>query len=211
MKLYYKPGSASFVVHWLLLELGAPFELQLVDLSTGEQRSPAYLKLNPNGTVPTLEVDGEVYYETAAILLWLADRDPKQRFAPAINEHAARGHYLKWMLHLANTYMPTMRLWWYPAEGAGEANIDASKEVVAARMAGILDRLDTHLAANGPYLLGDRFTAADLYLCMLMRWTRNMPRPATNWPALARHAGLLRARPSFKLLNEREQLTEWLG
>jgi glutathione S-transferase len=110
MKLYYKPGSASFVVHWLLLELGAPFELQLFDLSTGEQRSPAYLKLNPNGTVPTLEVDGEVYYETAAILLWLADRDPKQRFAPAINEYAARGHYLKWMLHLANTYMPAKKL-----------------------------------------------------------------------------------------------------
>ena len=70
-------------------------------------------------------------------------------------------------------------------------------------------RIDAHLAANGPYLLGAAPCVADFYLTMLMRWSRNMPRPATDWPHLAAHAGRMKARPSFKALYAAEGLEEW--
>ena len=82
--LYYAPGSASFCVHWLLLELGVEFDARRVDLDAGEQRNPEYLKLNPNGRVPTLIVDGAPVYEVAALLMLLAERHPQPSFAPAV-------------------------------------------------------------------------------------------------------------------------------
>ena len=75
--LYYSPGAASFVVHWLLLELDAPHELKWLDLDSGEQKRPEYLALNPNGVVPTLVVDGKPHHEAAALLLYLAGDHPR--------------------------------------------------------------------------------------------------------------------------------------
>ena len=72
--LYYAPGTASMVVHLALLEIGAPYRLELVDLDASRERDPAYLRLNPQGTVPTLVVDDRVLTESAALLMVLADR-----------------------------------------------------------------------------------------------------------------------------------------
>lgn len=104
---------------------------------------------------------------------------------------------------------PLFRQWWYPHEPAGDANIELVKQSAAARIAAGWDRIDTHLAAYGPHLLGDRLSAADFYLVMLMRWSRNMPRPATDWPHLDALAQRFKARPSFLQLYAREGLTEW--
>jgi glutathione S-transferase len=71
--------------------------------------------------------------------------------------------------------------------------------------------VEAHLAANGPYLLGERVSAPDFFFAMLCRWSRNMPKPATEWPAIRGFIDRMRARPSFKLLCEREALTEWLA
>ena len=71
------------------------------------------------------------------------------------------------------------------------------------------DRLDAHLAAQGPYMLGENFSLLDLYATMLMRWSRNMPKPADRWPALAALATRIKARPSWKRLYEIEGLSEW--
>ena len=82
--LHYYPGNASFTPHVLLHEIGAPFELQLVDRARGEHKSAAYLALNPNGQIPVL-VDGDlVLYETAAICLHLVDTHPAAGLAPAV-------------------------------------------------------------------------------------------------------------------------------
>ena len=206
--LYYAPGAASLVVHWLLLELDMAHELRLVDFAAGAQRSPEYLRLNPNGVVPTLVLDGVPRFEAAALLMTLADADPQRRFAPA-QDDPQRADYHQWMFHLANAVQPLFRLWWYPHEPAGKANADAVRAGVAPRIAAAWERLDARLAAHGPYLLGDRITAADFYLAMLMRWSRNMPRPATDWPHLAAFAQRMRARPAFATLYAREGLTEW--
>lgn len=206
--LYYSPGAASMVVHWLLIELGAPYELHAVDLSAREQKSPEYLALNPNGVVPTLVIDGAPMHEAAAMLLLLADAHPEAALAPSPHD-PERGAYYQWMLHLANAVQPLFRLWWYPGEVAGEGNADAVQAHVAPRIEAAWDRLDAHLAVNGPYLLGETISAADFYLVMLMRWSRNMPRPAHAWPRLGALAGRMKARPSFKALYECEGLSEW--
>ncbi len=206
--LYYAPGAASLVVHWLLLELDVAHELRKVDTGAGEHKRPAYLALNPNGVVPTLLIDGAPMGEAAAMLLHLADTHAEGGLAPAVGDPQRKAYY-QWMLHLANSVQPLFRQWWYPGEVAGEDNAEAVHAHVRPRIEAAWDRLDAHLAANGPYLLGERLSVADFYLTMLMRWSRNMPRPATDWPHLDALAQRLKARPSFATLYAREGLSEW--
>ena len=147
--LYYAPGAASLVVHWLLIELGVAHELRLVDTKGGEQKRPEYLALNPNGVVPTLVVDGQPMYEAAALLMTLADRHPQAGLAPALDD-PRRAHYYQWMLHLANAVQPLFRIWWYPHEVAGVAQADAAQAHVRPRIEAAWERLDAHLAAQRP-------------------------------------------------------------
>ena len=206
--LHYSPGAASLLVHWLLIELDVPHELKRVDLASGEQKHPEYLALNPNGVVPTLVIDGKPMQEAAAMALLLADAHPHAGLAPAPGD-PQRAAYYQWVLHLANVVQPLFRQWWYPQEVAGPACVDAVHAHVQARIEAAWERIDIHLAAHGPYLLGDTVSAADFYLVMLMRWSRNMPRQALAWPHLAALAAKLKARLSFPILYEREGLSEW--
>jgi glutathione S-transferase len=204
--LYYAPGAASLLPHLALLETGAPYELKLVDTAAKQQKSPEYLKLNPNGVVPTLIVDGAPMAEAAAMALLLAERHPEAKLAPAPGS-PQRALFLQWMLHFANVVQPTFRLWWYPDEAGGEAS--PARVGVQQRIEAGWDRLDAHLAAHGPYMLGNEFSVADLYATMLMRWSRNMPRPALQWPHMAALAVRVRSRDSWKKLYAVEGLTEW--
>lgn len=206
--LYYSPGAASLVVHWLLIELGVPHELKKLDIAAKEHKTAEYLKLNPAGVVPTLIVDGAPVTECAALALLLAERHPEAGFEPAPGS-PERATYLMWTLHLANTLQPAFRLWWYPHEAAGEEHVAAAQALAGERIGGVFDRLDAHLAVHGPYICGNQVRAVDFLATMLMRWSRNMPKPATEWPHLATYAARMKARPSFKTLYERESLTEW--
>ena len=113
------------------------------------------------------------------------------------------------MLHLANTLQPAYRNWFYPDEAAGPEHAEVVKARARLRIESAWDRLDAHLAAQGPWICGAAPTAVDFHAGMLARWSRAMPRPATEWPAVGRLVTALKARPSFRLLNEREGLTEW--
>lgn len=206
--LYYSPGAASMVVHWLLIELQAPHELHPLDLEAREHKSAEYLVINPAGVVPTLVIEGKPVAEAAAISLHLADAYSQGNLAPAPGT-ADRASYYQWMFFLANTMQPAFRTWFYPAEVSGEANSEASKARARERIEAGWDRLAVHLSNAGPYLLGEKVCAVDFMLCMLMRWSRNMPKPATAWPALDAHARLLKARPSFAQLYAREGLSDW--
>ena len=206
--LHYSPGAASMVVHLALLEIGAPYALRLVDIEHDAQRSDEYLKLNPRGVVPTLVIDGRPRHESAALLTMLAERHPEAGLIPPPGT-PAREAWLQWVVYLSNTLMSTYRLWFYPAElGATERTAEV-RAALQKKIEAAWDLLDAQLAQDGPYLLGANFSGADLLLTMLMRWSRNMPRPATAWPALKRLAELVRARPSWKKLYELEGLSEW--
>ena len=206
--LHYSPGSASLLVHWLLIELGLPHELRRVDFASREQKSAGYLALNPSGVVPTLVLDGRPMTEAAAIAMYLGDRHPEAGLAPAADA-AVRRDYLQWMFDLANMLQPLFRIWWYPHEVAGADLADTARAHVQPRIEAVWARIDAHLAAHGPCLLGAQPCIADFYLTMLMRWSRDMPRPATAWPHLAALADTMKARPSFAALYEAEGLEEW--
>jgi glutathione S-transferase len=206
--LYYAPGTASLVVHWLLIELDQPHELRLLDFESKQHKDAEYLKLNPNGVVPTLLIDGQPVFEAAALVLQLADAFPAAQLAPPLAS-LQRAQYYQWILHLANTLQPAFRHWFYEDEIAGAANAQVVKDEAQRRIEACFTRIDSHLGAGGPYLLGEKLSAADFHLTMLMRWSRNMPKPATEWPNLARLAALMKARPSFKRLYQIEQLVEW--
>lgn len=206
--LYGSKSTASLVVHWLLIELGVPHELRMLDFDRREQKSPGYLRINPQGRVPALVIDGQVLTESAAIAMQLADLYPRAGLAPEVGTKE-RGDYYRWMFFCAYTLMPAYRGWFYPDEPAGEANIEAVKASSRATIESAWQQVDGHLAANGPFLLGEKRSAADFVLTMLMRWSRNMPKPTDAWPALHAHAQRMKALPSFREVYVREGLTDW--
>ncbi|NPT42566.1 glutathione S-transferase [Paraburkholderia sp. 1N] len=206
--LYYSPGAASMAVHWMLLEMGIPFDTHLVDINAGNQRNPDYLRLNPSGRVPTLVVDGTPRHESAALLMLLAEQHPEAALAPETGS-ADRAAWLELMIYLANTLLPAMRDWFYADIDGDPAGAEAVQALARRRIEEACELLNAHLADGRDYLVGSKLTTADFLAVMLMRWTRNMPRPALGWPHLARYIRRLRALPSFVDLNAREGLTEW--
>jgi len=208
-KLYYSPGSAAMAAQAMLNEIGAQLgstvaEFILVDDDKNEQKSAAYMKLNPHGRVPTLVYDGDrVMYESAAICQFLTERHPEAKLSPAI-AHADRGLYLQWMAYLTNTVQEALMHWWhnnYFIDGAAEqAKMKAKAE---ERLAKMWSFLDDELAKNGPHLCGNTFYACDYFLVMLIRWTRSMPKPGHTYPHLNALVKTAMARPGYaKMLKD---------
>jgi glutathione S-transferase len=203
--LYYFPGNASLLPHMMLREIGAEFELRLVDRSRNAQKSAEYLRLNPNGRIPVL-LDGDlVLFETAAVALHLADRHPEAGLAPALGT-PERAQFYKWMAHLTNTPQAEFRAYFYPHEHVSdEAAAPSVKEAAEVRLNGMFDRIAAQLG-EGPWLLGERFSAADLFLFMLIRWGRGMGRPPRALPNLDALAQRVLARPAVQAAIEAEGL-----
>jgi len=200
-QLYYYPGNANLAPHMLLEEIGVPYELVLVDRDQNAQRSPQYLKLNPNGRIPTL-VDGDlVLFEAAAICLHLADRHPEAALAPALGT-PARAEFYKWLIYLTNTLQAELLIYFYPDRLASDVSAAAAVKLRAQeRVADMLDLIEQVLAqraaaGQGPYLLGSQYSAADAYLLMLCRWTRMMPHPARARSHLNHSLQAIAARPA---------------
>lgn len=154
---YTSPMSRGRMVHWMLEESGAPYRVHLVNLEKGQQRDPAYLAVNPMGKLPAVVYRGTVVTETAAIITWLADAYPAAGLAPRPDD-PARGAYLRWMF--------------FGASCCDSALIDRMLQRPAPERTGALgygsyDRVieTLELAIKpGPWLLGERFSAADLYI-----------------------------------------------
>lgn len=206
--LYYSPGTASMVVHLALLEIGVPHRLEKIDFDRDAQHDAGYLRLNPRGQVPTLVIDGKPYFESAALLMILAERHPEARLAPP-PASSLRPDWYQWIAFFTNALAPTFRYWFYPPDLGSQEHPPAVHEALRRKIEESWSLVDGHLAANGPYMLGAEFSGVDLLALMYMRWSRNMPRPATEWPALGRLAGLMRARPSWSRLCDIEGLTDW--
>lgn len=197
LALYYYPGNASLLPHMMLREIGVPFELRLVDRSQNVQKSAEYLKLNPNGRIPVLVDDELVLFETAAIALHLADKFPEAGLAPAMGTKE-RAEFYKWMVHLTNTPQAEYRAWFYPNEHVtDEAAAPTVKAAAEKRLNHMFDVISEQLG-DRTWLLGDRFSAADLFLFMLIRWGRGMPRPPRSIPKLKALADRVLARPTVQ-------------
>lgn len=207
--LYGSPSTASLCVHWMLLDLGVPFELRMLDFDRGQQRDPDYLRLNPQGRVPTLVVEGEPVTESAAILMLLAERHPEAGLGvePGAPGRAA---YLQAVVFLANNLLPAYRNWFYAEQDGNPAGADAIRARARSQVEAAWERVDADLADGRAFLLGERKTAADYLATMLARWSRNMPRPATTWPRVGAYVDRMRRDPGLREVHRREGLTDWI-
>ena len=205
-KLFWDPGSANMAPHAVLEEIGCPYELVKVDIKSGEHQQPSYLKLNPNARVPTL-VDGDrVMYESAAIILYLVEQHPGAKLAPAPGTRE-RMLFLQWLMYLTNTIQDSFILYYHPdnffPDGERRAALKAAGE---ARLEKQWAVVDAALGETGPYLAGASFSAADLFLHMLARWSRNCARPAWAFPHIRRNLELVKARPAVQRMMAQEGL-----
>jgi glutathione S-transferase len=151
--LFHHPWTRAANVVWMLEEVGVPYELSFVDTHAGAHKTPGFLEKNPMGKLPTL-VDGEtVITESAAIGLWLADRYALGRLAPALDD-PARATYYRWILFGPSVIEPGCYAenahWEYRPSAAGWGTYAA-----------MLDTVERAIG-DGPWLLGDRFTMADV-------------------------------------------------
>lgn len=216
--LHYHPGNASMAPHILLCELGKLFELVRVDRAHDAHKSPEYLKLNPNGLIPVLQ-DGElVLYETAAIVLHLADTHPRAALIPALAS-VERAHFYKWLIWLTNTMQAGLITYFYPERWVDEGNEEGARQVrarVQARIGLMLEQLDQLLASHrGPWLLGGQYSAIDPFAFMLCRWTRGFKGPASvparDFPQLGPYLQRMLERPAVQRVLVTEQLPEpWI-
>ncbi|WP_371036620.1 glutathione S-transferase family protein [Rhodosalinus sp. FB01] len=200
-RLHYAPDNASLVVRLALEELGQPYETALVDRARGAQKSPAYRALNPSGLIPVLETPQGAIFETAAILLWLADRHGALAPAPDAPE---RGDFLKWLFFASNTLHAGLRMLFHPAPFVGEdaAAGQALRDNMGAALAAHWGHLEAAAATRPPWLGAASPSALDFYLAPLLRWSALYPVGGTGWfrsadyPHLRAMASGIEARPA---------------
>ena len=207
IKLFYRPSSANLAPHFLLQELGIPYELVLVDRATQAQQEPAYLALNPTGRIPVF-VDGDlVVFETAAIVMHLVDTHPQAMLAPPVGS-PERSIFYQWLMYLTNTLQAESYLFFYPERYTSDpAQASNVKNRAEQRWTDCFALVERQLSKQPPYLLGEQFSALDLYLAMMVRWGRVLPSPPRLLPHLGRHAELVFARPAVVRAMEAEGLT----
>jgi len=201
--LYWSPGSAAMAPHAVLEEVGAPYELKRVDISSDKPRDPSYLKLNPTGKVPTLVIDGgRTILESAAIVMHLADRHPGAGLAPEVDD-PLRGLYYQWLTHLTNTLQPAYLLYYHPERHTTNRNHSGEIQAKAREdLQTMWDRIDRALVP-GPYLLGERFSACDIYLHMLSTWQDPLPQLLSHCNNVRRCVDRVVARPAIQRMLRR--------
>ena len=191
--LYYAPNTRAVRVAFLLEELGVSYAKHVFDLDGGEHKHPTYLRLHPHGLVPALQ-DGEtVIFETAAICLYLADRFPEKMLAPP-PASPQRAAYYQWIVYSVATLEPILSDIWLQLKCPREQRDSSVLAQANQRFAAVAAVLSGALVS--PYLLGDRFSAADVLVGAMLVWARSMELLGAH-PKLAAYAARIGARPAF--------------
>ena len=184
---FHAPNTRSSGARILLEELGAPHELRAVNMKAGEQRRPAFLAVNPMGKVPAILHRGELVTEQVAIFLYLADLFPQAGLAPALDDRL-RGPYLRWMAYYGSSFEPAV------VDRALKREPGPISMVPYGDYDTMLKTLTDQLA-KGPYLLGERMTAADVLWGTALAWTV-MFKLVPELPVITDYVKRLSARPS---------------
>ena len=189
---YHNPRSRAQMAHWMLEEVAAPYRIVPIDFEKAEHTAPAILAINPMGKLPTIIHRGVVVTETAAIIAYLADAFPGAGLAPAIDD-PARGAYYRWLFFGAGCIEPALidtMLKRPPVEAKAALGWGSYEDVVGT--------LKKALSA-GPYLLGDRFTAADVYVGSELNWAMMFDAPGLKGEAVIDdYIARLTARPAYR-------------
>jgi glutathione S-transferase len=185
--LFHSPNTRSTGVLTLLEELGVPYELRVLNMKAGEQRRPEYLAINPMGKVPALKHGDALVTEQVAIFLYLADLFPEARLAPPLGD-PLRGPYLRWMAFYGACFEPAV------IDSATHRDPAPQPMSPYGDFETMLRTLTGQLA-KGPYLLGERFTAADVLWGGALTWT-TMFKLVPELPVIAAYIGRSGARPA---------------
>jgi len=189
MQLYWSPRSRSFTALWLMEETGQPYERVLTDITTGGQRKPEYLAINPMGKVPALK-DGEATLaEAAAICAYVAERYPEAKLAPALGD-PLRAKYLYWLFFAPGCIEPAM----VQIATKVEMNPFAAGWGEASR---VFDVLDGALA-KGPWILGENFSAADVAIGSALNFSVRLFKMVPPRPSFDAYIDRCIARPAFQ-------------
>ena len=196
-KLYGRPGTASYAVEALLEEMGEPYEKHDVDAGGAANEASRFRAINPLGQVPVLVLpDGAVLTESAAIMIYLADLKPELGLAPPPTD-PRRPAYLRWTIFLAAKLYQSYRHIYhapkYTDDPDGVPAIQSAGNKSLENDCGIVDAA----LQPGPYLLGDRFSAVDIYCAMFPDWNRDRTGLLSRHPNFARLCDLVNARPAI--------------
>ena len=163
LTLYHIAPSRSSVALWMLEEIGEPYDIHLLSMKKGTNREPAYLAVNPMGKVPALRHRDVVITECAAVCTYLADAFPKAGLNIPLDD-PQRGPYLKWLFFAPGVLESAIMDRAFPRAGEaqraalGYGDFDTTMDVLAKAV------------TPGPFLMGDKFTAADVVIGSTLRW-----------------------------------------
>lgn len=186
---YYNPMSRGRIVHWMLEECGAEYEIKKLDWAKQDHKSKEYLKLNPMGKIPTIVHKGVVVTECAAICAYLADAFPQAGLAPQVND-PKRGTYYRWLFFAASCIEPATvdkkhpRVNAPPASFLGHGNYD---DVVRT----------LEIAVSDGFVLGNKFSAADVFISSVIAWGF-FEKTLDKKPVLTQYVKRCESRPGFK-------------
>ena len=193
--LYHAPQTRSSGTLILLEELGADFDLKVVNMRAGAQREPAFLAVNPMGKVPAV-LDGDALItEQGAIFIFLADRFPDKRLAPPIGD-PLRGPYLRWMVFYGSSFEPAVVDHALKREPGNPGmmpygDYDRTLAIVVEQV------------RRGPYMLGETFSAADVLWGTALNWTM-MFGVVPELPELKAYVERVTTRPAFVAVTARD-------
>lgn len=198
LTLHYAPRSRSFTALWLLEELGVDYTLESFDLNTGRHKQADFLALNPMGKVPLVVCDGIPVAEMGAIAIYLADRfqhAQHAQLAPALDD-PQRPAYLRWVLFASGVIEPALGekffKWTVPARSVAWGSFASMESALTAAV------------AQGPWLLGDRFSAADVVVGATARFGVMFGAFDKHGP-IADYVARLSERPGFQRAQAIEQ------
>ncbi|MBM3522890.1 MAG: glutathione S-transferase family protein [Alphaproteobacteria bacterium] len=198
LKIYGIPRTRTARTLWMAHELGIPYELVRTAPPDGDTRKPAFLAINPNGQVPTIDDDGLVLWESLAINLYLAKRHGGPLAPRDLREDA---QMTMWTVWAGTTFEPdahevvvhTINL---PPEKRDATKLASSIEKLQAP----LRALETSLSAGGGHLVGNRFTVADLNVACVAFYLRAAPQALAGFPAVAAWYRAATDRAAFKTM-----------
>ncbi|MEQ1522597.1 MAG: glutathione S-transferase family protein [Aestuariivirga sp.] len=205
-KLYARPSSGSAAVEALLAECGAAFEI--IDILRGPDGTVprSYLQINPRGEVPTLRLpDNSIMTESAAMMIYLADLHPAAGLAPSVTA-PLRGRYLRWMLFFATgVYMADLRMYFPARHSTDASHADAIKAKAIEDMERDYD-IFAEALGEGPFILGQSMSAADIYAAMLLSWAPDVAQLFARHGNIKRLYDLVAARPKIAKVWARNEM-----
>ncbi|MEV4608407.1 glutathione S-transferase family protein [Neorhizobium sp. LMR1-1-1.1] len=194
---YFSPGSCALASHIALAESGLPYQVKKLNFAEGEQRSEAYLAINPKGRVPALVTDKGVVTETVAILGYIAQAAPEARLAPLADpflfaKMQAFNAYMASTVHVAHAHGRRGYRW---------ADQETSFEDMKNKLPQVMSecfRIIEDGMLEGPYVLGEHYATADPYLFLMSGWLKSDRVEIADFPRVHAHYRMMLERPAVQ-------------